>query len=104
MGGAQASGVQGHHPDRHEGPRQLQGAAALRRIGVAASVAALAVGIMALGAPGSLAKATKPKVVKVLDDFYKPDSVRVRKRGKVKWDWGHDFDIHNVTLKKGPKG
>jgi plastocyanin len=73
----------------------------VRRIGIAASVAALAVGVMALGAPGSLAKAT---VVKVLDDFYKPDSVGLRKGGRVKWDWGQDFDIHNVTLKKGPKG
>jgi plastocyanin len=76
----------------------------VRRIGVAVSVAALAVGVMALGAPGSLAKATKPKIVKVLDDFYKPDSVGLRKGGRVKWDWGQDFDIHNVTLRKGPSG
>jgi len=76
----------------------------VRRIGVAASVAALAVAVMAVGAPGSLAKATKPKVVKVLDDFYKPDSLGLRKRGRVKWDWGQDFDVHNVTLKKAPRG
>jgi plastocyanin len=69
-----------------------------------ATVAALAIGLGAIGAPGTLAKATKPKVVMVLDNFYKPDSVRVRRRGKVRWDWGQDFSVHNVTLKSAPRG
>jgi len=64
----------------------------------------MAVGVLAIGAPGSLAKATTPKIVKVKDNFYSPDSVRVRKRGKVKWDWTPTFNQHNVTLKKGPSG
>jgi plastocyanin len=77
----------------------------MRRIGIAASVAALAVGVMALGAPGSLAKATKPKVVKVKDNFYTPDDVGVRKLGKVRWTWAaSNFNVHNVTLLKGPRG
>jgi plastocyanin len=85
----------------------------VRRTWIAATIAALAVGVVAIGAPGSLAKATKPKVVKVCDDLYtqKPcanhapvGTVRVRKGGKVKWDWQPDFDVHNVTLKKGPRG
>jgi plastocyanin len=71
---------------------------------VAATVAALALGLGAIGAPGTLAKATKPKVVMVLDNFYKPDSVRVRRRGKIRWDWGQDFSVHNVTLKRAPRG
>jgi plastocyanin len=93
----------------------LQAAAVSRvaRICFAASMAALALGVVAAAAPGSLAKATRPKVVKVCDDLFtqKPcadqapvGTVRVRKGGKVKWDWQPDFDVHNVTLKKGPNG
>ena len=76
----------------------------MRRACIAASVAALAVGVVGVGAPGSLAKATKPKVVKVKDNFYVPDSVRVHKGGKVKWDWTPTFNQHNVTLRRGPRG
>ena len=76
----------------------------MRRVSVVATVAAVALGLGAVAAPASLAKATKPKVVMVLDNFYKPDSVRVRKGGRVRWDWGPDFNIHNVTLKKAPRG
>lgn len=67
----------------------------------AAAVAALSLGAVA---PGSLARATKPKVVKVKDNFYTPDSVRIKKGSKVKWDWTPTFNQHNVTLKKGPRG
>jgi plastocyanin len=76
----------------------------VRRISIAVSVAALALGVVAIGAPGTLAKATKPKVVKVKDNFYTPDSISVKKGGKVKWDWTPTFNQHNVTLKKGPRG
>jgi plastocyanin len=76
----------------------------VRRTCIAAAAAALAVGVVAVGAPGTPAKATKPKVVKVKDNFYTPDSVGVRKGGKVKWDWTPVFNNHNVTLKKGPRG
>lgn len=71
---------------------------------IAASMAALVVGVVAIGAPGSLARGTKPEVVKVKDNFYTPDSVRVRKGSRVKWDWTPVFNQHNVTLKKGPRG
>jgi plastocyanin len=77
----------------------------VRRICLAASVAALALGIAAVGAPGTLARATKPKVVHVKDNFYTPDRVRVKKLGKVRWKWAAtNFNVHNVTLLKGPKG
>jgi plastocyanin len=76
----------------------------MRRACIAVSVAALAVGILAMSAPGSLAKASKPKVVKLKDDFYTPDSLRIKKGSKVKWDWTPTFNQHNVTLKNGPKG
>lgn len=75
----------------------------VRHTSIAAAAAALAVGVVAVGAPGTPAKATKPKVVKVKDNFYTPDSVGVRKGGKVKWDWTPVFNNHNVTLKKGPR-
>jgi plastocyanin len=82
----------------------VQEAAGVRRICLAASVAVLAAGVVAVGAPGTLAKATKPKVVKVKDNFYAPDSLRIRKGSKVKWDWTPTFNQHNVTLRKGPNG
>jgi len=91
----------------------VQEAVGLRRTCLAASVAVLAVGVAAVGAPGTLARATKPKVVKVCDNIYtkKPcagqvpiGTVRVRKGGVVKWDWTPTFNQHNVTLRKGPKG
>ncbi len=79
---------------------------ALTRIGVVVALIALAVGALAAtGIASPLAKGGKPEKVKVKDDFYKPDNVKVKKNGKVTWSWGQGtFDPHNVTLKKGPKG
>jgi plastocyanin len=75
------------------------------RIGIAVALIALAVGALAAtGIASPLAKGKKPEKVKVLDDFYKPDNVKIKKGNKVKWKWGQDFNNHNVTLKKGPKG
>lgn len=78
----------------------------VRRIWIAAAVAALAVGVMAMGAPGSLARATKPKIVKVCGYYFTPVTVRVHKGGKVRWKWANcgTPDNHDVVLKKGPKG
>lgn len=78
---------------------------ALTRIGVVVALVALAVGVpAATGVASPLGKGSQPEKVKVLDDFYKPDNVKVKKKGKVTWKWGQDFNSHNVTLKKGPKG
>jgi plastocyanin len=77
----------------------------LIRIGVAVALIALAVGaVAATGVASPLAKGKKPEKVKVKDDFYKPDNVKIKKNGKVTWKWGQVFNNHNVTLKKGPKG
>jgi plastocyanin len=77
----------------------------LTGICVAAALAAVAIGAFASAGVGSVrAKATSPKIVKVKDDFYAPDSVRVKKLGKVRWDWTPVFNNHNVTLRKGPSG
>ena len=77
----------------------------LIRIGVAVGLTALVVGaVAATGVASPTAKRGKVEKVKVLDDFYKPDNVKIRKGNKVKWKWGAVFNNHNVTLKKGPKG
>lgn len=78
----------------------------VRRIWIAAAVAALAVGVMAMGAPGSPARATKPKVVKVCGYYFTPTTVKVRKGGKVRWKWTNcgTLDSHDVVLKRAPKG
>ena len=78
---------------------------ALTRIGVVVALIALAVGALAAtGIASPLAKGKQPEKVKVLDDFFKPDNVKIKKNRKVTWKWGQDFNTHNVTLKKGPKG
>lgn len=47
----------------------------------------------------------KPVKVKVGDDFFSPDALRVKKRTTVKWRWlAKNSRPHNVTLTKGPKG
>jgi plastocyanin len=77
----------------------------MTRVGAAVALIALAVGAFAVtGITRSVAKGKRPEKVKVLDDFYKPDFVKVKKYGKVTWKWGDDFNSHNVTLKKGPNG
>jgi len=78
---------------------------ALTRIGILLALAALAVGALAAtGVANPLGKGSQPEKVKVLDDFFKPTNVKIKKNKKVKWKWGQDFNSHNVTLKKGPKG
>jgi plastocyanin len=78
---------------------------ALTRIGVLAALVALAVGALAAtGVANPIGKGSQPEKVKVLDDFFKPTNVKIKKNKKVKWKWGQDFNSHNVTLKKGPKG
>ena len=78
---------------------------ALTRIGILAALVALAVGALAAtGVANPLGKGSQPEKVKVLDDFFKPTNVKIKKNKKVTWKWGNDFNTHNVTLKKGPKG
>jgi plastocyanin len=75
------------------------------RIGIAVALIALTVGALAAtGIANPLAKGKRPEKVKVLDNKYKPNDVKIKKNSKVIWKWGNDFNQHNVTLKKGPKG
>lgn len=78
----------------------------VRRTCIAVSVAALVLGVVALGAPGTLARATKPKVAKLCGYYFTPVNLKVRKGGKVRWKWANcgTPDTHDVVLKKAPKG
>jgi plastocyanin len=78
----------------------------MRRATIICLTAALAVSVAAVAAPGSLARATKPKVAKLCGYYFTPTTVKIRKGGKVKWKWANcgTPDNHDVVLKKGPKG
>jgi plastocyanin len=79
-----------------------------RRVGIllTTALAAVAVGTVAVAPSGTLARATKPKVVKVCGYYFTPVTVKVRKGGKVKWKWAScgTPNNHDVALTKGPKG
>ena len=69
---------------------------------------ALALSALAL-APAAISQAgaakPKAKVVKIGDNFFAPDSVKVAKGTKVIWRWPSDAgDTHDVKLRSGPKG
>ena len=58
----------------------------------------------ATGVAGEHHRAKKAKV-KVLDDFFSPDTLKVKKDTKVSFKWDKfNLNTHNVTMKKGPKG
>jgi plastocyanin len=74
------------------------------------NIAAAAVALGALGlAPVAISQAggAKPvkKIVKVGDNFFAPDSLKVPKGSKVTWRWPKNpGDVHDVKLRSGPKG
>lgn len=74
---------------------------------------ALILGLLACGiaanAAGAAHKTKKKKVftktVKVVDDYYAPTNVTLKKGNAINWVWSkYNYDSHNVTLMKGPKG
>ena len=72
------------------------------------AAATLALGALAV-APVAISQAgaakPKAKVVKVGDNFFAPDSVKVAKNTKVIWRWPkYPGDVHDVQLTRGPKG
>ena len=69
-----------------------------------ALVAMIAVAAVAMPATGVAGKGKKAKVA-VKDDFFSPDTLKVKKNTKVNFKWNKmNLNTHNVTLKKGPKG
>ena len=82
---------------------RIRGGAAVALVGVAAVA----------GVSGSLAGTTKPaskpkpvvKTVAVKDDVYAPTTLKIKVGNEVNWVWDkNNYDSHNVTLTKGPKG
>ena len=74
---------------------------------VTAGVAAL--GCAAVVPAATSAAASKPKLVtktvNVADDFFKPTKLTIKQQNAISFAWKKsNFDSHNVTLVKGPKG
>ncbi len=56
---------------------------------------------------GTTTKKRKPvvKKVQVVDNFYSPTKVTIKKGQQVNWIWNqNNFNTHTVTLIKGPNG
>lgn len=48
---------------------------------------------------------SRPRIVKVFDNFYLPAKATVKPNTTVVWKWpAEGGDVHDVKLKKGPKG
>jgi plastocyanin len=68
------------------------------------ALAALTLAPVAISHAGAAAK-PKAKTVKIGDDFFTPDHLKVAKNTKIVWKWPSiPGDVHDVKLKKGPKG
>jgi plastocyanin len=68
------------------------------------TLAALTVAPVAISHAGSAAK-PKAKTIKIGDNFFAPDHLKVAKNTKIVWKWPSiPGDVHDVKLKKGPKG
>lgn len=76
----------------------------IRRALVIATALVALVALVALAMPAT-GVAGKTAKVKVLDDFFSPATLKVKKDTKVSFKWDKmNLNTHNVTLKKGPKG
>jgi plastocyanin len=68
------------------------------------AAAALVMGALVV-VPASQAGGAKSKVVKIGDNYFAPDSLKVAKNTKVIWRWPkYPGDVHDVKLRSGPKG
>jgi plastocyanin len=58
-------------------------------------------------APATAAAAPKGKTVRIYDNFFSPDAVKVKAGATVTWKWpGFEEagDVHDVKLRTAPKG
>jgi plastocyanin len=81
----------------------------IKRKGPIAVIAAVACGavVVPISSGASTARPAKKvvKKVKVADDFFTPTRLTIKKGNQVNFVWQNsNFDTHNVTLRKGPKG
>jgi plastocyanin len=67
---------------------------------------ALAAAAALLCAAPAGAGAPQRKTVQVLDNYYLPAKLTVNKGSTVTWKWSFEqtLDVHDVKLKKGPRG
>jgi plastocyanin len=75
----------------------------VRLVGVAV-VAGVA---LVSAAPAVAVAKPKRKTIRIGDNYFLPDTVKVKRGTTVKWKWpGFDQagDVHDVKLKSGPKG
>ena len=68
-----------------------------------------AVAVVAGVALVSAAQAARPKgkTIRIFDNYFVPDAVKVKRGATVTWKWpGFDQagDVHDVKLRSGPKG
>ena len=78
-----------------------------RSIAVVACALGAAVAAPVASGAGTVAHKPKPvvKKVQVSDDFFSPIRLVIAKGNSVNWVWSNtNFNTHNVTLIKGPKG
>lgn len=70
-----------------------------------AATAAVAIALPASGALSAPAQRATVKKVNVVDDYYAPTKLTIKKGQSVKWVWNaYNTDSHNVVLNKGPSG
>jgi plastocyanin len=77
----------------------------LRRNIAATAVALGALVVAPVAVSQAVGAKTVKKTVKIGDNFFSPDSLKVRKNTKVTWRWpNYPGDVHDVKLRTGPKG
>lgn len=79
--------------------------AAVAVTGVAALSGGSGAGATVKKPPTTCKKVVAKKTVKIGDNFYLPDTLRVKRCTKVTWVWPSEVgDTHDVKLTKRPKG
>jgi plastocyanin len=71
------------------------------------AVAAVVAGVALLSAAPAQAARPKGKTIRIYNNYFVPDAVKVKRGATVTWKWpGFDQagDVHDVKLKSGPKG
>jgi plastocyanin len=69
------------------------------------ALAVLAAGAVAVAAAPALAASHPRKTVEIHDNYYAPGKLTVKAGTTVRWKWALDeADVHDVKLKKAPKG
>jgi plastocyanin len=81
----------------------------IKRKGPIAVVAAVVCGAVIVPISSGAQTAHSAKVVvkkvKVADDYFTPTKLTIKKGNQVNFVWQNtNYDTHNVTLRKGPKG